>query len=909
MSETWLNDSIHNCQLFDQRYEVFRKDRTSGQSRGGGVLLAARRDRVKQNQRLTFLENDGENLWIKAKINEISVYICIVYIPPASQRITYSDFFDKIIANFKFLVDKKIIIVGDFNLHSCASHKATQKDFLYFMELFQMEQKNLITNVTNRTLDIIISNFGLKVFKSIYSLVSEDSYHPSLCIEFALNVSKAYCRNLLNDDNGNCVKRGWNFEHGDFKTLYCHLQSHDWQPLKDINDVNLATNFFYSTIYKYFDMCFKIKRTPKNGRKYPKWFSSEIVSDIKLKFKHYKKWKKTGMVSERDLFCLLRTKIKRSIRLAHVQYINSIEKNIKCDPKSFWKYISSKRSDGGFVDHVTWNNKSFSGADIPEAFADYFKSTYSKEAADLKSFIPGKNTPLIAQNVDIPNITNIDITAAVKKLKAKTSFGPDLIPSFVLKGCFEPLLTPLAYIYNLSLNSGIFPDLWKISKVTPLHKTGDKASVSNYRPVAILSSPAKLFELIIHKYIYSQVEPFIIDQQHGFRSGRSTVSNLMVFTEYISQALDSNNQVDVSYNDFAKAFDSVDPLILLNKLDQFGFSAKLLYLFLSYFSNRQQYVTYGIFQSSNFITNSGVPQGSNLGPLLFSLFINDIYHCIKFSKFLLFADDIKLFLLIKSLENCLQLQSDINSIVEWSHTNKLRFNIKKCSIMCYTKANKTIYYNYKMSYSSLQHIVISRDLGITFDTHLTFHVHIETICNKALRMLGFVLSNSRHFCSSAAIRVLYYSLVRSILESGSVIWGPVDLTYSQMIEKVQKKFLRYLYLRDFGYYPWLYPSAFLSGMLGINSLADRRKTALLITAYKLLNGNICIPDIIQKFEFYVPDNFTRARRHRTFVVPRCRTNLPLVMPLGKMILLLNYLSPDIDIFQLNIQIFKNAIIT
>lgn len=381
----------------------------------------------------------------------------------------------------------------------------------------------------------------------------------------------------------------------------------------------------------------------------------------------------------------------------------------------------------------------------------------------------------------------------------------------------------------------------------------------------------------------------------------------MVFTDYVSNILDNNEQVDVSYNDFAKAFDKVDHLILLNKLESFGFSYMLLLFFHNYLSNRKQYVVYGQFTSKLYATNSGVPQGSNLGPLLFLLFINDIGMFIRFVKFLLFADDIKLYTCITTNEDSIRLQIDIDGIVEWSHQNKLNFNSSKCTIMCITWAKRTLYFNYKMSGTSLKHISITKDLGIIFDTRLTFRTHIDSVCNSAMRMLGFVICNSKSFTNTAVIKMLYFTLVRSILESGSIIWGPEDTFYSNDVEKVQKKFMRYLYMREFGYYPLLYPSDFLAGMLGIERLDVRRNIAMVLVAHKLLNGHICNPDILERISFYVPDNFIRARQHRLFIFPRGRTNLPMIMPLGRITTLLNHISSVIDIFNLNQREFKTAI--
>lgn len=227
--------------------------------------------------------------------------------------------------------------------------------------------------------------------------------------------------------------------------------------------------------------------------------------------------------------------------------------------------------------------------------------------------------------------------------------------------------------------------------------------------------------------------------------------------------------------------------------------------------------------------------------------------------------------------------------------------------MCFTRSHKTIYFNYKMKDTPLKHITTCKDLGIVYDARLTFHAHIEKICKSATKMLGFVIHNSKDLTNLAVIRLLYFSLVRSILESGSQVWGPEDTVCVLTVEKIQKKFLRYLYMREFGFYPWLFPTAFISGMLGICSLSSRRDVALLVMAYKIINGLILIPDILAEIGFYVPDNFTRARQHRLLILPRCRTNLPMVMPLGRLTRLINCLTENVDIFYMPFNKFKYVI--
>ena len=172
-------------------------------------------------------------------------------------------------------------------------------------------------------------------------------------------------------------------------------------------------------------------------------------------------------------------------------------------------------------------------------------------------------------------------------------------------------------IINKIFQYNYFPVKWKVSKITPVFKDGNKADIHNYRPVALLSNLSKVFEIVVHKRIYPVISQYISENQHGFISGRSTTTNLVQISQYIATAMDQKQQVDVIYTDFSKAFDSIDHSILLGKLDSFGFDINLLMLFKNYLENRSFYVSYNNFCSQLSTAPSGVPQGSILGPLLF----------------------------------------------------------------------------------------------------------------------------------------------------------------------------------------------------------------------------------------------------------------------------------------------------
>jgi hypothetical protein len=247
-------------------------------------------------------------------------------------------------------------------------------------------------------------------------------------------------------------------------------------------------------------------------------------------------------------------------------------------------------------------------------------------------------------------------------LKPNSSLGPDNVPPFIIKAIKTEFSSPLAHIFNLALQTGTYPDRWKSSRVTPILKSGEKSHAENYRPIAVLSSFAKVFESVLHAKIYKQVDPYLNDAQHGFRPGRSVNTNLLSLVDHVAAKLDEGSQVDVAYLDFRKAFDQVDNDVLLNKLSSIGFSPSLLRLFSSYLRDRRQFVRLGCYDSDYYHTKSGVSQGSLLGPFLFTVMVNDLADGLEIGRPLLYADDLKIVVDIKTQADCQNMQRNLDEV-------------------------------------------------------------------------------------------------------------------------------------------------------------------------------------------------------------------------------------------------------
>lgn len=278
----------------------------------------------------------------------------------------------------------------------------------------------------------------------------------------------------------------------------------------------------------------------------------------------------------------------------------------------------------------------------------------------------------------------------LKTLDLSKSGGPDCIPPIFIVRCADSIVMPLCILFKRSLSEGVVPKIWKSAFVTPIFKKGDKSDIKNYRPIFKICLFSKILERIVYTDVYAALKCSFSEEQHGFLKNRSTTTNLLLSHEFISRGMEQGGQVDVIYKDYSKCFDRIDHQVLLKKLFMAGIHGDLNHWFSSYIQNRTQAVVLQGYTSGWSCVPSGVPQGSILGPLLFILFIADIKHCFKHSYILLYADDMKVHKVVRSLCDTYQLQADLNRFETYCIHNKLQLNVSKCFHLTFARLKSAI---------------------------------------------------------------------------------------------------------------------------------------------------------------------------------------------------------------------------
>ena len=394
--------------------------------------------------------------------------------------------------------------------------------------------------------------------------------------------------------------------------------------------------------------------------------------------------------------------------------------------------------------------------------------------------------------------------------------------------------------------------------VTPLHKSGSKSLVQNYRPISVTSCCSRILERIINNKIKSFLtrNHLIYSTQHGFQNGKSTDTALLQFYDYVTRYTDNNLIVNAVFFDFTKAFDTVPHPVLINRLNSIGICGRALDWIDDFLCSRFQRVKIGESLSRALPVTSGVIQGSVLGPTLFNIFVNDVDKCLNYCNIIKYADDIRIYLSSsKSTSDMTSLrrnmQTDIDNLSSWASQSGMSFNVGKCFSVTFGRSSKDqADWCYDIAGTSLPHKSVFKDLGVIVTSPLSFNSYMDDIVAKAFRRLGLICKLF-HSKSPKSIVRLYKSFVRPILEYASIIWNPYTKTYIDKIERVQKRLCRIVPdIRHFSYRDQL-------KILGLLSLEARRIRYQMISLYKLHNGDT---DLSLE-DYFILKNDKRTRSH------------------------------------------------
>ena len=627
----------------------------------------------------------------------------------------------------------------------------------------------------------------------------------------------------------------------------------------------------------------KVKKFNKRRDKKEPWMTNELLLMVNRKNELYVDWKRSAKHSEnyngkKVNFKTYEKIVDNEIVQAKKIYYSNVFHMYKSSMKKTWQIInetlSRKKVDNMLPDTFIKNGNELSDPkEIANAFNEYFSKIGSNLASNINCTEDGQSYKVYLQNPTLKKfafkkVNDNEVLSIINKLKNKKSRGADNISNQLLKTIKQELCKPLTIIINQMIETGVYPEKFKISKITPIYKKNERTNIANYRPISLLPTLSKIFERVIHTQLYTYFDEnkLLSEQQYGFREKHSTELAAVKLVDYINHEMDIGNTPEAIFIDLSKAFDTLNFDILIHKLQFYGLSGNSLALMKSYVTGRMQYVLFNKTKSDLAIITTGIPQGSILGPLLFSIYVNDIINSSDKLQYLLYADDTTLYFNREHFtpHNAnLEINNELSKVMNWLKLNKLSLNVQKTKYMTFHKSQKNVTpLNLSIDDIPIDSVDEFNYLGIILHERLTWKNHINMVTNKIAKVSG-ILNRLKHIFPQNVLLSLYHTLIISQINYGMLLWGS-DI---RSVEKYQKKAIRNITNSHI-----LAHTEPLLKDLGLLKVGDIFKLRLLKFYYKLMNN-----ELPSYFVTYVPiiTNETYILNHdyalRTGARPAIRT--------------------------------------
>ena len=691
---------------------------------------------------------------------------------------------------------KNIVITGDFNINFTDSSFESDhlKTLLNDHSLYRVPiGPTHFTANSCSTIDYIITDSYNKVVSQLLSNTPIAAGHHSLIIKYKFEYNNTLKTIRFRD------WRGCDFKLA--KNHFVHLNQHFVHSINNESDPNLTVNQFNDNVNSIIDI-FAPYQTTVLKRPAAPWLTHELKLLCKHRDKLYKKAKRLGSPTLLLEFRTLRRQIKDKLQAARNNFLRHNLQNLK-DPNSIWRFLGK----AGMTSDKTQNaTKYFDLNDLNSHFAAVL-SQYP--ACSLETY-----QKILEVNFDNPNnvfifqkVTQTQVLNVFNSILAKSQGNsPDNLPIKYLSHFFTCLLPALTLIFNNIIETGKYPEAWKLAYIVPLNKCSLPTSMNDTRPIANLSHLAKIFDKLITIQIRNYLESHSLFNrfQSGFRADHSTQTALLQVTDTIRQGIENGLITLLVLFDFSKAFDSVDHAALLIELRRLGFSNEALNLCYSYLIGRKQAVINESGDNSfSLSTSSGVPQGSSPGPILFAAVINSIDKYLKFCKFSfhLFADDLQLLVQCPPafLNNAVaHVNEDAQGIIKWADDHGLKINARKTKAIVFgSDINLKWIRNKNWDNIIIDGEVIPitekiKNLGVCMSSDRRWNSHISFISSKIHKVLHKLRARAWVFPKDIKI-LLVSSLVLPHLDYACLVYNDIPAYLNLKVQRLMNAGIRFIF--------------------------------------------------------------------------------------------------------------------
>ena len=874
-TETWYNDNNIHCYKLPNYIgtHVYRSNK-----KGGGVSIFVRNPtNFTRLDDLCYNEPFLESVAIHTKSNDIQLgkgaTIINIYRPPNTKVEDFMVLLDILLEKLSYR-DEYIFIVGDFNI-DMANYGSDIHSTRLINSCISCNLRPTISIPTrinkqsHTLLDNIFTNF---IGKNQAGVIQNDiTDHFSVFMSLKPNTVP---------NNEECMKI-WNYNINTINKYQKLINEMECLP-----NVNNSTQIMYTTLNEKLSLAHNVsfsrqakKITYKN--KLP-WINETLRSRIREKNKMYIKW-----VKYRTQFNFRNYK----------RYKSTVNKELNCAKRKFYdnkikRAFNSNKQQWQIINEIMGKDKNIT---LPTVLIDHegsmeeegqianaFNNYFSKIGPELALLIPDTPQnyleymdPVNQYSMFLDPVTTEEIVSVLNNIKTRAE-GIDNISTRIIKNNIHTIARLLLPIVNQSFLQGVVPKELKIAKVIPYYKSGDKNKLGNYRPIAVLP----LFSKVWEKLFFDRLTKFldkhniVYTHQYGFRKKFSTDSAVFTLVNHINDEFEKGNYVVGIFLDLSKAFDTLNTNILLNKLYRYGIRGIPYNWLNSYLSERTQQVLFKNILTNKLSTDTGVPQGSILGPILFLLYINDLPNFQKNVFTLMFADDSSIFFSGPNLDDLMKQAKDhFAKIKTWIETNKLSLNLQKTKFMIFS--TKKISKNYKYiatNNGKIERVNTIKFLGFSIQENLKWTEHVHNIMSKISKGIG-IMRKVRKSLGKEALLTIYYSFVYPHIRRGLIIWGQVPKSY--LIDILLKQKCAVRIISGAGYRDHTVPLFKQLDILPINLLYIQQ---LLILMYNVYH-NKCPEHIANLFKLKIERTDRSTRQTYDYIILYTKLKSKLNSPL------------------------------
>lgn len=799
ISETWLGSKIEDSLISLGEFSVLRQDRNT---HGGGVALYIHRSLAVTQLCSSPTESAGRPGIPEYLLCEVTpkggnpIFVGVVYRPPHTPFIADTDLLpNHFISNLRDLMHNysSKIILGDFN-----ADQLSNSDDAIFLRNF-IEENSLAsipfkathhTADSNTWLDLCLVDDQDSVVSYWQTATPFIAGHDLITATIDIHVPKP----VIND-----------FTYRDFKrvdpaALNQYLNECDWSEITS-GDSSLEAGFecLYRNLYAALNSFVPLKTCKFRKNHYP-WFTDHHRALLADRDRLYRRYRRSRLPSELLEYRIARDRAHEQIEDARLEFYWVRLRGLT-DQRKIWKELRHL----GVVPDSKPNITNFNAEELNAHFASVsFDPAAPSLSQCLDRLGEERREDCRLGSFDFSDVLLADLSRAVDRSTSQ-AIGVDDLPQIFIKTAFPSIGTHLCKLFNRSLASSVFPGRWKQSLVLALNKIPSPGCLGDFRPISLLCFLSKTLERVVYEQMVLFIDsnrllnPF----QSGFRTGHSTQTALLKLTDDIRLGKDKRLLTALILFDFSKAFDSVCHATLLSKLYRLGFSINVLKWIGSYLAGRSQAVKDNDGSLSSFLPlNKGVPQGSVLGPLLFSLFINDIAEDLDYdSRHIVYADDLQVYVRgsFEDLQLTLQkLSRNAERIADWATVNKLSLNVNKTQAIVFgtpkfiNRFNELDVKSIPIYNSSVPIVPSVRSLGVVLDAKLNWKEHVLYICKKANRLM-YRLNHFRRSTTFPLRKHLIQSLLFPIVDYCSLVYCDISGELDLILQRILNSGIRYIF--------------------------------------------------------------------------------------------------------------------